>query len=105
MIALAGFARDVAEGRYDQDLSSLYGGKTYDEVDQLGQVFELMVTKVRAREEVLKQQVEELRIEIDEVKKARQVAEITGSDYFVTLKEKARALRDQQEADSEDEEQ
>jgi len=105
MIALAGFARDVAEGRYDQDLSSLYGGKTYDEVDQLGQVFELMVTKVRAREEDLKQQVEELRIEIDEVKKARQVAEITGSDYFVTLKEKARALRDQQEADSEDEEQ
>lgn len=95
IISLTGVAREVAEGNYRQDMSKLYGGSTHDEVDALAQVFELMVNKVRAREEGLKRQVQELRIEIDEVKKARQVAEITESDYFVTLKEKARALREQ----------
>ncbi|MDX9953969.1 MAG: HAMP domain-containing protein [Anaerolineae bacterium] len=100
IIALTGIAREVADGNYGQDISKLYGGKTQDEVDALAQVFELMVSKVRAREEGLKRQVQELRIEIDEVKKARQVAEITESDYFVTLRDKARVLREQKIADA-----
>jgi HAMP domain-containing protein len=100
IIALTGIAREVADGNYSQDISKLYGGKTQDEVDALAQVFELMVGKVRAREEGLKRQVQELRIEIDEVKKARQVAEITESDYFVTLRDKARMLREQKTADA-----
>jgi pimeloyl-ACP methyl ester carboxylesterase/CheY-like chemotaxis protein len=45
------------------------------------------------REQRLRQQIEELRIEIDEVKKSRQVAEITETDYFQQLQEKARELR------------
>ncbi len=100
IISLTGIARGVADGNYDQNISALYRGKTHDEVDALAQVFELMVNKVRAREEGLKRQVQELRIEIDEVKKARQVAEITESDYFVTLKEKARALREHKKTDA-----
>ncbi|MBN1921740.1 MAG: HAMP domain-containing protein [Anaerolineae bacterium] len=99
IISLTGVARGVADGNYDQDISKLYGGKTQDEVDALAQVFELMVSKVRAREEGLKRQVQQLRIEIDEVKRTRQVEEITGSDYFTTLKEKARVLRQQSVTD------
>ncbi len=45
------------------------------------------------REQRLRRQIEELRIEIDEVKKSRQVAEITETDYFQQLQEKARNLR------------
>lgn len=50
--------------------------------------------QVRQRESVLKQQISELQIEIDEVKKARQVAEITETDYFRDLSQKAQRLRE-----------
>jgi GAF domain-containing protein len=49
--------------------------------------------QVRQRESILKQQISELQIEIDEVKKARQVAEITETDYFRELSQKAQRLR------------
>jgi hypothetical protein len=45
------------------------------------------------REQTLHRQIQELRIEIDMAKKERQVAEITESDYFQELREKARGLR------------
>jgi HAMP domain-containing protein len=86
-------AREVAEGNYDQDLSHLSKGRLEDEVDVLAQVFDQMISKVRIREAGLKRQVQKLRIEIDEAKKSKQVAEITGSDYFRDLKAKADKLR------------
>lgn len=46
-----------------------------------------------AREQRLEQQIEELRIEVDEARKARQVAEITETDYFQRLQERARRMR------------
>jgi CheY-like chemotaxis protein len=64
-----------------------------DALGQLARVFQRMAGEVYAREERLKQQVQELRIQIDEGKKAREVAEITDTDYFRTLQEKARQLR------------
>lgn len=45
------------------------------------------------REQGLRQQIEDLKIEIDEARKARQVAEITETDYFQNLREKARRMR------------
>lgn len=65
----------------------------HDELGQLARVFQRMVREVQAREQRLRQQVQQLKIEIDEVKKARQVAEITETDYFQELQEKARKLR------------
>ena len=41
----------------------------------------------------LTEELEDLRIQIDEVKKERQVAEITGSDYFKNLQARAREMR------------
>ncbi len=64
-----------------------------DALGQLARVFQRMVREVFAREENLKRQVAELRIEIDEAKKAQQVAEITDTDYFQQLQQKALDFR------------
>ena len=49
--------------------------------------------EVAAREAQLQRQIQVLKIEIDDVQKARQVSEITETDYFQALQQKARALR------------
>jgi PAS domain S-box-containing protein len=54
------------------------------------------------REQRLRRQITELRIEIDEARKAKAVAEITGTDYFEELQRRAKHLRrrvDQDPAD------
>jgi hypothetical protein len=70
-----------------------------DELGQLARVFERMAREVRAREQRLKQEVQQLRIEIDETKTARQVAEITETDYFRDLQRKANRLRSRADVD------
>src|SRR5881397_3193936 len=64
-----------------------------DELGHLARVFHRMALEVYAREQRLRQQVQQLRIEIDEAKKVRQVAEITETDYFQDLRQRAQALR------------
>jgi CRP/FNR family transcriptional regulator, cyclic AMP receptor protein len=64
-----------------------------DALGQLARVFQRMVREVYAREESLKRQVAELRIEIDEAKKSQQVAEIIDTDYFQQLQQKALEFR------------
>lgn len=51
------------------------------------------VSDRKRREDELKRQLEELKIEIDQKKRARQVAEITQTDYFQQLLQEADALR------------
>jgi CHASE3 domain sensor protein len=46
-----------------------------------------------SREQSLKQQIQQLRIEIDEVKRQKQVSEIVDSDFFQDLQAKARLIR------------
>jgi HAMP domain-containing protein len=67
--------------------------KRTDELGQLGRVFQRMVQEVYAREQHLKQQVQELRIEIDEAKRVRQVAEIAETEYFQNLRQEAKDIR------------
>jgi DNA repair exonuclease SbcCD ATPase subunit len=64
-----------------------------DELGQLARVFQRMTEQVRAREEKLKQQVEELTIKIDESKRMQQVSQITKTDSFQQLKQKVKRLR------------
>jgi len=61
-----------------------------------------MALEVQARVSRLKQEVAQLRIEIDEVKQAKQVAEIVETDYFQELQRKARKLRGQNDQQSEE---
>lgn len=49
--------------------------------------------EVVRREERLRSEIRELHVQIDESKRARQVAEIADTDYFQTLQRKARELR------------
>ena len=64
-----------------------------DALGHLARVFQRMAREVVERERRLKAQVQQLRIEIDETRAARQVAEITDTDYFRDLQAKASKLR------------
>jgi HAMP domain-containing protein len=64
-----------------------------DELGQLARVFQNMGREVKVREAELRQQVQKLRVEIDETRKEKQVAEITESEMFKDLKAKAAAMR------------
>jgi hypothetical protein len=50
--------------------------------------------EVYRREERLRSEIRELHVQIDETKRARQVAEIADTDYFQTLQARARQLRE-----------
>jgi len=85
-------AAAVEAGEFSSDTLDIVAARP-DALGQLGRVFQRMAREIYAREQSLKQQVQELRIQIDEAKKAREVAEITESDYFRDLKERAQHLR------------
>lgn len=95
IVKLTRMASCVANGWYDQDFSDLVSraGLGRDEITSLAETFVVMVDKVREREESLKQQVAELKIEIDEVKRQQQVGEIVDSDFFQDLRHKAQVIR------------
>ena len=65
-----------------------------DELGQLARVFQNMAKQVEIRETKLRQQVQELKIEIDRSKQAKQVAEIVQTDSFKNLKQKLKRLKD-----------
>jgi CRP-like cAMP-binding protein len=58
-----------------------------------------MVRGVQEREESLKQQLRQLTIEIDEVKRKQEVQNLTGSEFFSDLKKQAQRLREQRDED------
>jgi two-component system cell cycle response regulator len=64
-----------------------------DALGALARRFESMAREVLAREARLREQVRELRIEIDQGRQARQVAEITDTDFFRDLRGRAADLR------------
>jgi hypothetical protein len=61
----------------------------------LGSFSSLAVTALEAyiREQSLRQEIQQLRIEIDERQQQQQVIEIVGTDFFQDLQAKARMLR------------
>jgi nitrate/nitrite-specific signal transduction histidine kinase len=63
-----------------------------DELGQLARVFSDMVVAVQTRERKLKQQVQELRIEIDQAKRDRHVKEIVEGDFFQDLQDRAKKM-------------
>ncbi len=67
--------------------------KRPDELGQLARVFDRMAREVYAREQRLKQQVEALRVEIDQAARQREVTEITETEYFQQLEQRATELR------------
>jgi len=87
----------LAEGNY-QDIQTPINVKD-SSLAALAAEFVRMATRVREREEKLQQEVAQLRIEIDETKRRQEVTQITGSDYYTSLKEKLKALREEEDED------
>lgn len=90
---LTAAARQVGEGKYDQTLSKIISANLRDEIFVLADVFTSMAAKIYQREQTLIRKVEELKIEIDEAKRQKQVDEIVESDFFQDLQAKARSMR------------
>jgi hypothetical protein len=94
LLGLTEAARLMQEGRLGRDQAArLQAVAERDEIGYLSHMFGRMSLEVISREEALRQQVAELRIEIDEAKKSKQVEEITDSEYFKSLQERAQRMR------------
>jgi two-component system, cell cycle response regulator len=89
---LTGAAAAVETGTFEPESVSEVAERL-DSLGQLARVFQRMAREVYAREKRLREEVRDLRIEIDQIKKTRQVAEITESDYFRDLRKRAQQLR------------
>ncbi len=92
LATLSQAARRIENGEYHLPaLDTLKERK--DEFGQLSVLMQRMAQQIKERETGLRNQVAELKIEIDRVKQDEDVREIVESDYFKTLRQKAREFR------------
>lgn len=94
---LATVSEGVVEIGHSGDLSKRLNVQGSDELANLSTTINQMLTDLQAslaREKELRAEVQQLRIEIDLAKQQQQVAEITETDYFADLQDKARKLRE-----------
>ena len=89
---VTGAAAALEAGTADLDALAVVAARD-DALGVLARRFTSMAREVQAREERLREEVRELRIEIDHVREARQVAEITETDFFRDLRSRADGLR------------
>jgi nitrogen fixation/metabolism regulation signal transduction histidine kinase len=85
-------AEDVENGIYDLGALNSVSLRN-DELGQLSRGLQGMANQIRKRENHLLLQVKELQIKIDLARKERDVAEIVETEYFQTLKKKAKEFR------------
>jgi methyl-accepting chemotaxis protein len=95
--SITGAAQSLEQGEPFEPEKLAHVERGSDEIGRLARVFSKMAIQVQAREQKLKQEVAQLKIELDQVKSARQVAEITETDYFRTLQQKAKEKREQRD--------
>ena len=95
------WSQRIAAGDYSQAMADLATNRAADgqretdahKADLLLSAFFKMVQEVQAREDVLKQEVRKLTLEIDEARRRQQVEEVTGTEFFSRLKSEAARLR------------
>lgn len=92
ILRVAHAAADIEAEQFQLDSLSPVAERR-DELGQLARVFQNMAKQVYVREQKLKKQVQELKIEIDEAKRQKQVNEIVETDFFQDLVGKAQTLR------------
>jgi nitrogen fixation/metabolism regulation signal transduction histidine kinase len=101
ILRLTSIAKLIEAGQWDKvgatDLEKVGGGA---EVGQLARVFASMTKQVYVRETDLRKQVEGLKIVIDENKRKKAVEEITDSEFFQNLSERALKIRQRQRSHS-----
>ncbi len=93
------WSQKIAEGDYSFIENSQPVSKNMssddDKATQLLSAFFTMVRKVKEREDVLKQQLEQLTFEIDQARRKQEFEEITSTEFYAKLKEQAKTLRQQ----------
>jgi nitrogen fixation/metabolism regulation signal transduction histidine kinase len=92
-------AASVEAGTFDPTTLVGVAGRD-DALGQLARVFRRMAEEVQAREQRLRHENLLLRVEIDEARAEREVAEITETDYFRDLERKVERLRLHGDGDS-----
>ncbi len=97
ILRVANAAADIEADQFELDSLSPVTQRT-DELGQLARVFQNMAKQIYVREQQLKKQVQELKIEIDEAKRQKQVQEIVETDFFQDLVGKAQTLRKRNQA-------
>lgn len=91
--AITRAAGSLADGTFDPtSLDS--AAQRSDELGDLARTFQTMGTEIVARERRLREQVQQLSVQIDRDKVASEVQEITESDYFQRLKSRSREMRE-----------
>jgi CheY-like chemotaxis protein len=85
-------AHAVEAGSYDASALDDVAGRD-DALGRLARVFQQMAREVAAREDGLRRELRELRIELDRPALDRQIGAITDSDYFRRLNERAATLK------------
>jgi HAMP domain-containing protein len=83
----------IAEGDYQVDVNAVTATKFPDELSTLANSFAIMVEKVAAREQSLTQEVQRLKVEIDQGRREEAVREITESDSFADIASRAADMR------------
>jgi HAMP domain-containing protein len=101
IVRLTRVAERVGEGDYHQDFGDVRQGRWRDEIGVLAEVFQGMTEKVRQREQTLRREVRQLRVEVDEAKRAQEVQAIVETDFFRELQAKAQKLRERKLARTE----
>ncbi|XFA72374.1 cache domain-containing protein [Thermosynechococcaceae cyanobacterium Okahandja] len=96
--AIATAAQRLKTDTFDAAILTPYT-QSQDDMGELAQTFLEMALEVEHRHQQLKQQVSDLKIEIDQEKRKKAVAEITETDYFQSLRDRARSLRQQVKSD------
>ncbi len=91
----------VSEGDYQ--ISGQIGTHVADpdkSLAELASQFVKMAANVKQREDTLRTEVSKLQIEIDEIKRKKDVSEIVESEFFQELKAKVKTIREENESDS-----
>ncbi len=83
---------DVSDADIEGDDITAITGRA-DELGEMARLFQKMAREVLQRTRNLKNQVQELRIEIDEIKRKKQVQEVVETDFFQDLQRKAQQMR------------
>jgi energy-coupling factor transport system substrate-specific component len=98
LLTLTEAAHAILENRFTSQQAADFRSNAADgtELSYLQQMFGQMAEEVIAREEKLRQQVDALQIMIDERKRTQEVNEITESDFFRSLQDRAAAMRARQ---------
>jgi hypothetical protein len=92
LVAVTKAARRIGEGDYDLDLSHIHQARLRNEISELAEAIEASA-RAHLSEQNLRQQVEKLEIQINEVKRRQQVEAIVEEDFFQDLQAKADDMR------------